>query len=90
MKTGRPRLTPKALAYIACNLFGMVLFATGALWLMRGLPLFFRDFPSTKAEAFIALVGGLVLMVYAMSRALREMFAASLTDSRANAEEPPP
>ena len=73
MKTMRLRLTPKVLAYIACDVLGIVLFSSGSLWLIRGLPLFFRDFPATKAEAFIALGGGLVLMVYAIARLLREM-----------------
>lgn len=75
MKTARPRLhlTPKALAYVVCDVFGMALFASGALWLARGLPLFFSGFPATRAEAFIALAGGLTLMVYAMGKVLREM-----------------
>lgn len=73
MKTMRLRLTPKVLAYIACDVLGIALFSSGALWLIRGVPLFFRGFPATKVEAFIALSGGLVLMVYAIARLLREM-----------------
>lgn len=73
MKAMRLRLTPKVLAYIACDVLGIALFSSGTLWLIRGVPLFFRGFPVTKAEAFIALSGGLVLMVYAIARLLREM-----------------
>ena len=78
MKTMRLRLTPKVLAYIACDVLGIALFSSGALWLIRGVPLFFRGFPVTKAEAFIALGGGLVLMVYAIARLLREMLESGI------------
>ena len=77
----RPRFTPKILLYLLLDLIGMALFSSGALWLFRGLPLFLRDFPSTTAEALIALVGGLLLMVVAIARLLREMIARGAESS---------
>ncbi len=69
----RSRLTWKIFLYGLLDVIGTGLFASGALWLFRGLPLFFRGFPSTTAEALAALLGGLALMVFAVARILREL-----------------
>ena len=82
----RRRLTPKVLGYLLCDVVGMVLFAMGALWLLRGLPLFSRSFPSTNAEAAAALVGGLLLMIFSITRLLREMIVHAGND---NSGRPP-
>ena len=59
--------------YAAFDVVGMIAFATGALWLAQGQMLFFKDFPSSLAEAVVAVSSGLLLMIWAASRILREI-----------------
>lgn len=69
----RRKITPRILFFAALDMVGMVLFASGALWVFRGLPLFFRDFPSSMSEGVLALIGGLFLMLWSAAQILREM-----------------
>ena len=69
----RPQLTLKILFFAGLDVAGMVVFATGALWLARGQELFVRGFPTSTAEALLLLVGGLLLMVWAVAKILREL-----------------
>ena len=78
----RSRPSAKILFYALLDIVGMVLFATGALWLFQGLPLFFRNFPSTTAEAVTALAGGLLLMVVSVAKILREVLARAAMNLR--------
>lgn len=77
----RPQLTLKILFFAGLDVVGMVVFATGALWLARGQELFVRGFPTSTAEALLLLVGGLLLMVWAVAKILRELIkpASALT-----------
>ena len=77
----RPQLTLKILFFAGLDVAGMVVFATGALWLARGQELFVRGFPTSTAEALLLLVGGLLLMVWAVAKILRELIkpASALT-----------
>ncbi len=69
----RPRLTLPILLFAAVDIAGMVLFATGAMWFAHGTPLFIRNYPNDPFEAGVALAGGLLLMVWAAARILREL-----------------
>ena len=69
----RPRLTLKIMFYAIFDVVGMVFFATGAMWFARGQSLFIADFPSTMAEALAAIIGGLLLMLWAAAQILREL-----------------
>ena len=69
----RAQLTLRILFYAAFDVVGMIVFATGALWLAQGQMLFFKDFPSSLAEAVVAVSSGLLLMIWAASRILREI-----------------
>ncbi len=69
----RPRLTLPILFFAAVDIAGMVLFATGAMWFAHGTPLFIPNYPNDPFEAGVALAGGLLLMVWAAARILREL-----------------
>ena len=69
----RPRLTLSILLFAAVDIAGMVLFATGAMWFAHGTPLFLPNYPNDPFEAGVALAGGLLLMVWAAARILREL-----------------
>ena len=69
----RPRLTLPILLFAAVDIAGMVLFATGAMWFAHGTPLFIPNYPNGSFEAGAALAGGLLLMVWAAARILREL-----------------
>ena len=81
-KIQRPQLTLKILFYAIFDVAGMILFATGALWLAKGQALFVPDFPANTAEAFVALAGGLLLMFWAAARILRELLNRSVNPSQ--------
>ena len=70
----RPRLKPAILLFLALDLVGMALFATGALWFAQGKTLFISGYPTGAFDAGIAVVGGLFLMVWSAARILRELF----------------
>lgn len=67
----RPRLTLKTALFAGLDAAGMVLFASGVLWLARSTPLFFSTFPGNDFEAWLATVAGLALMVYGAAGLLR-------------------
>ena len=69
----RPQLTLRILRYALFDVAGMILLATGALWLARGQTLFFANFPGNMGQALAVLVCGLVLMIWAAARILREL-----------------
>ena len=78
----RTLLSPAILFYLLLDVVGMVLFATGLLWLVRGLPLFFRNFPKSNLEASIVLAIGLFMMVSSVAKMLREVMARAATNLR--------
>lgn len=78
----RPRLTLKILFYASFDVAGMVLFATGALWLAQRQPLFIQGFPESMAEAVAATVAGLLLMLWAAAQILRELLVRPADNAR--------
>lgn len=71
--TARPQLTLIILLYAIFDVAGMVLFATGALWLAQGQALFIAGFPTSTTEAIAALVVGLGLMLWSAAQILRQL-----------------
>ena len=69
----RPRLTLAILRYAVVDVLGMVLFALGLAYLVRGPGVFSVHFPSGTADAVISLLAGLALMFWGASRILREV-----------------
>jgi len=78
----RPQVTFKILLYAICDVAGMVLLSSGALWLARGQALFVAGFPSSTAEAIAITASGLVLMVWAAGRILRELLVRPADDAQ--------
>ena len=68
----RPRLTLKILFYAAFDVAGMILFASGAMWLLHGQALFFEGFPANGMQATIFLIAGIAIMVWAAGKILHE------------------
>ncbi len=66
-------MTLKILLYAIFDVVGMVLFATGAMWLAQRQALFIQGFPESMAEAVAATVAGLLLMFWAAAQILREL-----------------
>ncbi len=59
--------------YAIFDVVGMVFFATGVMWFSKGQTLFISNFPTNLTEALLALVGGLLLMLWAAAQILREL-----------------
>lgn len=81
----RMRVTPKVLFYALLDVAGMLVLASGAMWLARGQTLFIPDFPASTPGAVLSVVGGIALMVWAVAGILRELIARP-TDQRAVAD----
>ncbi len=69
----RPRLTLKLLFYAALDVVGMVLFASGAMWLVHEQALIFAGFPANGIQASISLVLGVGVMLWAGAQMLRQL-----------------
>ena len=82
-KTQRPQLTLKILFYVIFDVGGMLVFATGAMWLAQGL--FTPNFPTSKAEAVCAAAVGLVFMFWAATKILRELLNQSANNAQKGA-----
>ena len=54
--------------YAVIDAVGVVLFATGALWLAQGEATLFTGFPADTADALMTTVSGLLLTTWAASR----------------------
>ena len=67
----RIRITPQLFMWLGLDLFGMLLFAAGAMFLANGEALLVK-LPSSLVEAAALLVAGAVLMLIAAANLLRE------------------
>ena len=61
----------KLLFYAVIDVAGVVLFASGLMWLIRGQHLLFTDFPTGTPGAVAAVSFGLFLMIGAAAQILR-------------------
>ena len=69
----RPRLTLAILLFAVVDIAGMLLLATGVMWFAHGTPLFLPDFPTNAISAAASAIIGLLLMLWAAARILREV-----------------
>ncbi|ACV34303.1 hypothetical protein [Accumulibacter sp.] len=69
----RSRVTPRVLLFALLDVVGMLILASGALWLARGETLFIPDFPTSTPTAVITVAAGVALMVWAVAGILREL-----------------
>lgn len=73
MRPPRPRLTGKIFLYALADVFGLSCVGIGASWFAAGKGAILSDFPSSIAEAVACTAGGGVVMIWAVSRILREL-----------------
>lgn len=69
----RPRLTVRILAYALADVFGLACVSIGASWFVAGKGAIVAGFPSSLAEAVACTAGGVVVMLWAVARILREI-----------------
>jgi len=75
--TKRPRLTVRLLLYALLDVAGILILASGAMWLARGETLFLPGFPTGTASALITVAAGVALMVRGVAGILRELVMQS-------------
>ena len=64
----QPQFAWSLVIYAIVDAIGVVLFATGALWLAQGEATLFSGFPANTADALMTTFSGLVLITWAASR----------------------
>ena len=69
----RPRLTGRIFGYAMIDVFGLTCVGIGASWFAAGKGAIFANFPGSTAEAVACIAGGVVVMIWAVSRILREI-----------------
>ncbi|HPT49420.1 MAG TPA: hypothetical protein PLS67_00830 [Accumulibacter sp.] len=72
MKTP-PRATPLLMAYALLDALGMLVFASGAMWLVKRQPLLIAGFPDSPTNALLAVATGAGLMWWSAARIMREL-----------------
>ena len=79
-KRQRPRVTLRVLLFALLDAAGIVVFASGAMWLARDQTLFLPDFPTSTPAAVITVVAGIALMLWASGQMLNEFARAAASD----------
>jgi hypothetical protein len=79
-KRPRPRVTLRVLLFALLDAAGIVVFASGAMWLARGQTLFIPNFPTSTPAAVITVVAGIALMLWASGQMLNEFARAAASD----------
>lgn len=69
----RPRLTGRIFAYAMADVFGLSCVGIGASWFAAGKGAILADFPASAVEAVACTAGGVAVMIWAVSRILREI-----------------
>ena len=69
----RPRLTGPIFVYGMVDVFGLACVAIGASWFAAGKGAIVAAFPTSTAEAVTSVLGGVVIMLWSVSRILREI-----------------
>jgi len=69
----RPRLTGPIFAYALADVFGLSCVGIGASWFTAGKGAIFSNFPGSTVEAVACTAGGVAVMIWAVSRILREI-----------------
>lgn len=68
-----PRATPLLMAYALLDALGMLVFASGAMWLVNKQPLLVTGFPDSPTTALLAVATGVSLMWWSAARIMREL-----------------
>lgn len=69
----RPRLTGPIFLFAMLDVFGLSCVGIGASWFAAGKPAILAHFPNSAAEAVACTAGGIVVMIWAIGRILREI-----------------
>ena len=69
----RPRLTGPIFWYAMLDVFGLSCVGIGASWFAAGKGAILANFPTSTAEAVACTAGGIAVMIWAVSRILREL-----------------
>ena len=69
----RPRLTGRIFAYAMVDVFGLSCVGIGASWFAAGKGAIMANFPASTAEAVACTAGGVAVMIWAVTRILREI-----------------
>ena len=69
----RPRLTGRIFGYAMIDVFGLTCVGIGASWFAAGKGAILTNFPTSTAEAVACTLGGIVIMIWSVSRILREI-----------------
>lgn len=69
----RPRLTGPIFWYGMLDVFGLSCVGIGASWFAAGKGAILAGFPTSTAEAVTCTLGGTAIMIWAVSRILREI-----------------
>ena len=73
LRPPRPSLTGPIFLYALVDVFGLSCVGIGASWFAAGKGAIFEGFPASTAEAAVCTVGGIVVMLWAVVRILREI-----------------
>lgn len=73
MKAQPRHLRSRLLGYLLADLFGFLCLALGVAWFAGGTGVILDSFPRSTAEALASAGGGLLVMVWAIGRILREL-----------------
>ena len=73
LRAPRPTLTGPIFGYALIDVFGLSCVGIGASWFAAGKGALLANFPTSTAEAVACTAGGAAVMVWAVSRILREI-----------------
>lgn len=73
LRPPRPRLTGPIFLYALVDVFGLSCVGIGASWFAAGKGAILSGFPASTAEAVACTAGGVVVMIWAVARILREL-----------------
>ena len=68
-----PNLTGPIFLYALADVFGLACVGIGASWFVAGKGAIIANFPTSVAEAVACTAGGAAVMLWAVSRILREL-----------------
>ena len=69
----RPELTGRIALYGLVDVFGLSCVGIGASWFAAGKGAILTNFPTSTAEAVVCTLGGTAVMIWSVSRILREI-----------------
>ena len=73
LRTPRPKLTGPIFGYAMVDVVGLSCVGIGASWFAEGKGAILTNFPTSTAEAVVCTLGGTAVMIWSVSRILREI-----------------